>query len=371
MEIMMTSQIKKIFLKDIGSSRTKMRLVKAGCVILLMSLSFVEDVHASQRRHITENDLFDVIHSNFQGSYREARQEMKGQQALREQEIESQQARKVINGVIAMYREDVTLGNITFYNLKIGDIVTKLNASYTHATRTFNFPHILQNVQKIIYTAKDQGIVSHEAGHMVLNYLCTLSHAPHAGAFHEAFADLTSHFYNFYNPETRQRFLVRLNWGQGCVGDSDFTCIRDSYQPLTLSHVNQDQALCEVHDFSKTFSSAVYRSMVDAFANRDANSIDEYVAANIVKWHKRILAKAVLSIDYSSPTLMDVAAHMLKVSLIDPKYRDGLGDNFISNGLIVLMYRNLPNRYDRDPDTYYCPNEDFAMLCLAEKNIQI
>jgi hypothetical protein len=34
MEIMMTSQIKRMFLKDIGSSRTKMCLVKAGCVIL-------------------------------------------------------------------------------------------------------------------------------------------------------------------------------------------------------------------------------------------------------------------------------------------------------------------------------------------------
>ncbi len=364
----MVFQTKKTFLNDlltgISSSRIKKRLLKTGCVVLLTGLAFITDAHASRGGIDEEQLLFYSLHPDLQRPYQETRQEIKARQALREQE----KAFKVINDVISMYRGDVIFNsNIKRYTVEIGPLVTKLNASYTHARKTFRFPHVLRNTREIIYTAMDQGIVSHEAGHMVLHYLCTLKDTPHTGALHEAFGDLTSHFYRFYNSQTRQAFVYGLENGQGCVGDTNFTCTRKSYQSLTLSDVEHNQKLCEVHDFSKTFSTAVYRSMVDAFSNRDANSIDEDVAEKVVEWHKRMLVKAVLSLNYSNPTLMDVAGHMLYVSLLNPKYRDSLGDNFIKNGLIVLLYRNLPTLYNPDPATDYSPNEDFSILCLAEK----
>ena len=104
--------------------------------------------------------------------------------------------------------------------------------------------------------------------------------------------------------------------------------------------------------------------MVSAFANRDANSVEEYIGGEIVKWHKRMLVNAVVSLRTSNPTLMDIAQKMLEVSYPDDQYRNGLGQNFIDNGLIVLMYRN-PTPYYLS-SRYYSPNVEFANLCLMK-----
>jgi hypothetical protein len=85
-------------------------------------------------------------------------------------------------------------------------------------------------------------------------------------------------------------------------------------------------------------------------------------------WHRRTLVDAVLSLNTSSPTLMDIAQEMLIVSFSDPQYRDGLGRNFIKNNLIVLMYKSLPRpRYPNEIISFYSPNEEFSTLCLLKK----
>lgn len=353
----------------------KRGLLKTGCIVLFTSLAFTAGVNASQRRHISEEFLRDQIHPGLQRSCRQLPQRNEAQQALQEFEhqqtkMEVQQARKVIDGVISMYSYDVNFDRyIRSYNVDTGRIVREVNASYTHDSRTFEFPRILRNAREIIYTAIDQGIVSHEAGHMVLHFLRNFPfETSHIGAFHEAFADLTSHFYRFYNPQTRQGFLARLERGQGCVGDTDFTCTRNSSQSLTLGHVAQDEELCEPHKFSKTFSSAIYLSMVSAYANRNKQlSTDEQFAGTVVTWHRCTLVSAVLSLKDPNPTLMDIAQKMLEVSHPDAQYRDVLGRSFINNNLIVLMYRLLPTRRCPNPPIYYHPNERFSQLCLAKR----
>jgi len=350
MEEIMIYQTKKT-LKDGGSlptsSPTKKHFLK-GCIALLTSFVFTSDAHASGRG-IDEEQLFHGLHPDFSKTHIKTPQE-----AVRELEI--QHAKKFINGVISMYRENVEFGfGIGCYNIETQSFVSELNASYTPSTRTFDLPRVRRNAREIVHTAMDQGIVSHEAGHMVLYYLCLLGRTSHTDAIHEAFGDLTSHFYRFYNLETRQEFITRLKIGQGCVGDTDFTCTRDSYQPLTLSHVERDQELCEPHSFSKAFSSAIYRSIVNAFAKRKLS--DKHIG-DILGWHKGMLVSAVQSLD-SYPTLMDLAQQMLMVSYSNSKYRNDLGENFIKNGLIVIIYKSFPYRYS--------PNEKFAKLCLTKK----
>lgn len=240
--------------------------------------------------------------------------------------------------------EDVELGDVRYQiHIDTQKYSPQVNASYSHDylrnTGVFDFPLILERRERdkiyCRFAAQDQGIVSHEAGHMVLYRLVNLGYTSHANAFHEAFADLTSHFYRFHNPETRNDFLRRLGNGQGCVGDTDFTCVRNSRHILTLSHVSQNEALCEEHELSRVFSNAVYDSMVTAYRRNTT------APGNILRWYRRTLVRAVLSLEEGcAPTLMDIAYKMLTVSYYDPQYRDDLGRNFMKNQLIVLLYRS-------------------------------
>jgi len=271
---------------------------------------------------------------------------------------EYQHARSVIDGVISMYRRDVNLGEVRYgkeYFIDTRTYDSQVNASYTHDysrnTGVFKLPRIKERGRIYYRTALDQGIVSHEGGHLVLYRLVPLGHTSHENAFHEAFADLTAHFYRFDNKATRRDFLQKLKGKKGCVGDVDFTCVRDNHHVLTLSDVSQNKALCEEHDLSRVFSNAVYSNMVTAYGR------DKTDPENIVTWHRRTLVQAVLSCrkDYHAPTLMDMAYKMLDVSYRDPQYRESLGRHFIKNQLIVILYRPITS--------YYTPNAEFLDLC--------
>ena len=271
-------------------------------------------------------------------------------------------ARKTIRGVIHMYSNEVEFEKIAF-TVNTDGILEQVNASYTHGTQTFDLPYIVRS-GKLYATAGDQGIVSHEAGHMILNYLKILLNTNHTGAIHEAFADLTAHFYRFYNKSTRAEFLAKMTYDKGCVGDTNFTCTRNNSQPLRLSEVALDESLCEVHEFSTPFSNAVYENMLEAYQNRGLLSQwftwGESEAVSVVTWHRRTLVKAIFGLSSKAPTLMDLAEEMLRVSFNNPLYRNGLGHNFIKNGLIVLLYSS--------PKTpYYSQNKKYARLCLTKQ----
>jgi hypothetical protein len=237
----------------------KRRLTKVGCNLLFIFLVLITDSYSCGST-IFEDRLFDTLHPGFShpGSYKkiETLSRQIGEEALRK--WEKQEAGKTICGVVQMYRQDVDFGKPITYSLQLGDYVSDVNASYTYTTRTFYLPRVRAGRQ-IIFTANDQGIVSHEAGHMILFYLGFVNNTLHTGAFHEAFADLTAHFYRFYNKNTRRQSINMLENNEGCVGDSNFTCVRNNANFLALG-----QSSCEVHELSKPFTSAVYNNMLDA-----------------------------------------------------------------------------------------------------------
>lgn len=341
----------------------KRRITKVGCSLLFTSLILITDAYSAGST-LCEDRLFDTLHAGLsrQGLYKQIQTlSPQGEEEKDLQTRERREAGHMIRGVVAMYRQDVNFGKPIKYSFELGNYVLNVNASYTHTTRTFYLPRV-RTGRQIIFTANDQGIVSHEAGHMVLFYLGFVNNTSHTGAFHEAFGDLTAQFYRFYNKNTRQQSVQMLENKEGCVGDNNFTCVRNNARLLALG-----QSSCEVHDLSKPFTSAVYNNMLDSFATRDANSIEEYVAGEIMGWHRRTLVKAILSLNISTPTLMDMAQKMLEVSFSDSQYRDGLGRNFIKNNLIVLMYRSLPTPRSPNPPIVYSPNEEFSTLCLLKK----
>ena len=272
-------------------------------------------------------------------------------------------AERIIDGVVEMYGQDVKLGTL-YYTLKTDSIVSSVNASYTHSTKTFDLPYVRKSDGRLFATSADRGIVSHEGGHMILSYLLALSNTSHTAALHEAFGDLTAHFYRFYNPGTRQKFLENLTNDEGCVGDTPFSCTRNSSQPLRLLDVSRNTSLCESHEFSKPFTTAIYGNMTTYYQNRGILSRiftwGESDAESIVSWHRNILVNAILSLESQSPTLMDVAKAMLVVSYEYNLYRDGLGRSFINNGLIVLIYQQPSYRYEANPK--------YRQLCLLNKN---
>lgn len=358
----MINQKRKPFLNRllicVDSLRVNRCLLKIGRVALLVFLSSLADAHASNRS-LQDDSLFYEAHPTLRESPREILTRIEYLDPV--ESLERQQAHKVICGVVAMYRENINFSEGISYNLRLGDYISKVNASYTLATRSFYLPRVHTYKGEPILTACDQGIVSHESGHMILFDIGISNETSHKGALHEAFGDLTAHFYRFYNQETRASSLYMLENNTGCVGDHNFTCVRNSSHPLTLGQVS-----CEVHDLSRPLSSAVYHNMVNAFKNREANSIDDYVAGEIMEWHKGMFINAVTSLRTFTPTLMDVAKRMLDVSCFNRKYRNGLGESFIRNGLITIMYHN-PTPCIPFTTREYVPNETFATLCIAKK----
>ncbi|WP_010302447.1 hypothetical protein [Candidatus Odyssella thessalonicensis] len=277
---------------------------------------------------------------------------------------DGQEALNVINGVVSMYRQDAQIGHL-YFSLRTDSVLDQVNASYSrvNGNRALNFPYIIQSDGWSLYaTAHDQGIVAHETGHMVLDYFRPSwldSQSAHLAAFHEAFADLTTQFYRYHNPASRPKFISELENGQACVGDNEFTCIRNNSARLTLINVQQDERLCESHEFSKTFSSAVYDSMADAFMSSGQRPQRIRALGTIVTWHRTMLIKAVLSLRGStSLTLMDISLAMLRVSDENPIYKNVLGNSFIKNGFITLIHKS--------PIYYYQANSQFVPLCQLQ-----
>lgn len=356
--------------KKCNTVSVKKCLLKIGG-ILFFGLGFMPDSHASSRE-ISEGHLFSLVHpSRTPSSYRELQEQQrqkieKIQEIGKQRALDKQIATGVIEGVIDMFGENVDFGVIR-YTFEPLSTLEKVNASYRNrpylGDGVFDFPWVNSGNEPVYYTARDQGIVSHEAGHMILFHLIGTHQTAHIRAFHEAFGDLTAHFYRYYNPKTRQNFLSRLDNGQGCVGDNGFSCVRNNHQVAALSQVG-----CEEHDLSKPFSNAVYDNMTTAYRNRGWFSNAEAVGGQVVAWHKRALVEAVLSLRPSiqinlMPTLMDFAQAMLKVSYRYPNYREELGQNFIRNGLIVLIYRTLQ-------EAQYTPNQSFIKLCQEKNNLR-
>lgn len=278
---------------------------------------------------------------------------------------DKQDAINVINGVVGMYQQDARIGRLDFF-LRTNSVLDQVNASYSrvNGNRALNFPYIVQAGKESLYaTAHDQGIVAHETGHMVLDYFRPSWLNPqsaHLAAFHEAFADLTTQLYRYHNSASRPKFILALENGQACVGDNGFTCVRNNAARLTLINVQQNERLCESHEFSKTFSSAVYDSMADAFMSSGPRPQRIKALEGIVTWHRTMLIKTVLSLPGStSLTLMDISLAMLRVSYRDPLYRNSLGNNFIKNGLITVIYKF--------PFSYYQPNSQFVQLCQIQE----
>lgn len=110
MEARMFFKVTKTFLneqlKGIGSSRSR----KARYATLLVGLTFMTEAHAS-RKSINEDELFYTLHPRLQRPYQETQQEIEIRQVAALEKQEFQNAFKVINGVIAMYCEDVKFNN--------------------------------------------------------------------------------------------------------------------------------------------------------------------------------------------------------------------------------------------------------------------
>lgn len=118
------------------------------------------------------------------------------------------------------------------------------------------------------YTSQFFSIVSHEAGHNVLNILrpeLRQSSSHDLGAFHETFGDMTALFATLKLPELRVRILEAT---KGNLHYSSFLSVigksivdRDATQCTTLSVVPS----CEEHDLSEKLTRALYGTFADYF----------------------------------------------------------------------------------------------------------
>jgi len=195
----------------------------------------------------------------------------------------------------------------------------------------------------MVYTCRSLDIVSHEAGHAILDGLqpgwLGSMNPPQTGGLHESFGDLTSIFLvlsqldqvEFIIAETKadlhQKNIlasVAEQFGRSLGRPAG---LRNADNNLKLSEVSN-----EVHDISKVFTGGVYDVLADAFtASRNPRKRDDAeVLFEVGKKMTELTIRAFKAAPKKSATYADVAKEMIKIAKGNPsKYPNY--DTFINN----------------------------------------
>lgn len=220
-----------------------------------------------------------------------------------------------------------------------------MNAYYSRweeAVNFFYFPSKALN--KTVQTSESVDVVSHETGHAVLDGLkpgLMNSFSTEAGAFHEAFGDVSAMLVNLQIPSNVDRVLAEtggdlkkpnnLAWlaeefGRAIhVSDSDPKNDRNDYLRTAQNHFTyvppnslpsgrgDDNTLTgEPHSFSRLFSGASYDAITGIYeANRKAGQPDKEALVKAGNTFGRIFVRGVELSPPNSGKYKDIAAGMI------------------------------------------------------------
>lgn len=223
-----------------------------------------------------------------------------------------------------------------------------MNAYYSRSQKSLKFFYFSEPGQPTsspkVFTCRSFDIVSHEAGHAILDGLkpdwLGWGNPPQTGGLHESFGDLTSiflalsqldqvealiahtkanlHAKNFLS-DVAEQFGLALGRPNG---------LRNADNNLKLSEVSN-----EVHAISQVFTGGVYDIMADIF-NIERNSAkkdDAAVLYDVGRYVCSLVLRAYMTAPNSGATYTDVANRMIQLTIDDSKpqaYRNSILNRF-------------------------------------------
>lgn len=228
------------------------------------------------------------------------------------------------------------------------------NAYYSRGQKALKFFYFTPSgASSPVYTCRSLDIVSHEAGHAILDGLkpdwLGIGNPPQTGGLHESFGDLTAIFLalsQFDQVEAfiamtkanlhAKNFLAALAEQFGsALGRS--TGLRNADNNLKLSQVSN-----EVHAISQVFTGGIYDVLADIFAfekNRQRNTKDPaQVLLEVSQDLCKLVLEAIIQAPNVAATYADVVNAMLTISHGQgdpPIYRTFIRNRFTFREVVV------------------------------------
>jgi hypothetical protein len=262
----------------------------------------------------------------------------------------------VVRMALTMYERSVghalpwqwnTGGNIEQVNV-FAHAGETMNAYYSRSQKALKFFFFTEPGEPAtspkVYTCRSFDIVSHEAGHAILDGLkpewLSWGNPPQTGGLHESFGDLTAiflalsqldqvealiahtkanlHAKNFLS-DVAEQFGLALGRPNG---------LRNADNNLKLSEVSN-----EVHAISKVFTGGVYDIMADIF-NIERNPTkkdDAAVLYEVGQYVCSLVMRAFMTAPNTGANYTDVANRMIQLTIDDSKplaYRNSILNRF-------------------------------------------
>ncbi len=220
-----------------------------------------------------------------------------------------------------------------------------MNAFYSRNDKALKFGDFIPSgATDRVFTCRSFDIVSHEAGHAVLdglkpNWLLS-SNPPQTGGLHEAFGDLTAIFLALSQLDQVEAVIAQTK-----ANLHDKTFLADMAEqfglalgrPNGLRNADNDFKLSEtgteVHAISQVFTGAVYDILADIFAfERDpAIEDDAAVLLRAGDYLRSLVLRALIGAPDVGATFADVANQMLLIVAADAmpqEYADFIRNQF-------------------------------------------
>ncbi len=232
------------------------------------------------------------------------------------------------------------------------------NAYYSRGQKALKFfyftpPPTPSGPSPAVYTCRSLDIVSHEAGHAVLDGLkpqwIAGSSSPQTGGLHEAFGDASAIFVALSQLDQVES-VVALSRGNlhsknfiaavaeqfgSAIGQS--TGLRNADNDLKLSQVGN-----EVHAISQVFTGAIYDILADIYLFEWVRQRGErgpaFILHEVAHRLARLLLQAIEAAPAVNATFADVANQMLAISSAQndpPIYRTFIRNRFIVREVFV------------------------------------
>lgn len=227
-----------------------------------------------------------------------------------------------------------------------------MNAYYSRSDRALKFGDFVPSgASERMYTCRSLDIVSHEAGHAVLdglkpNWLLS-SNPPQTGGLHESFGDLTAIFLTLSQLDQVEAVIAQT---KADLHDKTFLAdmaeqfglalgrpngLRNADNDLKLSEVGN-----EVHAISQVFTGAIYDILADIFAfERRPNMRDDaMVLHSAAEYLRGLVLRALVAAPDSGATFADVANQMLRIAAVDQtpvEYRNFIRNRFTLREVVL------------------------------------
>jgi len=227
------------------------------------------------------------------------------------------------------------------------------NAFYSRTQKALkfgDFPGVPPTSPRI-FTCRSLDIVSHEAGHAVLDGLkpawILFGNPPQTGGLHESFGDLTAIFLALSQLDQVEAIIAQT---KANLHDKTFLAdLAEQFglalgKPNGLRNADNDfklsQVGTEVHAISQVFTGAIYDILADIFVfeRNPAQKDDAAVLYTVGQYVCSLVLRAIIQAPATAATFAHVANQMLQIAAADGKpvqYRNFIRNRFAVREVVV------------------------------------